>query len=182
MYEFSADKQTDDLTTPAVGGMAGVRLNSIETVLCEKLGLGRGADMGKFDIVDSALILALGNCSAAAVSRIVDSQEFRSDLEKPMTHAARAESVRAAFTEIACAIEIAPAISDSLQLSELKQLALIARLLSGLEQTNEEALATFFTESASEALKNKLSQTLASNTHALREALVAHARRLVSHS
>jgi hypothetical protein len=180
MYEFSADVEKTDSGTPFVEGLQGVRLNSIETILCEKLGLGRGSEMGKFDIVDSALLLSLAPVSPDAVSRIVHAQEFKADLESPLDHAQRAKRVEDAFRHISDAAEIATLIGCGQDSSCLKRLAFIARMLSGLERANSEALATFFTNETPADLISKLYKTLADNTTALRHALVVHARSIAA--
>lgn len=179
MYEFGVESSPDGKNTPSAP-FEGVRLNSREVIMCEKLGLGRGADMNKFDIVDAALLLAVGPISSASITSVIDQQTHRDYFDGPYLLTSRREAIVATIraSGLVPAENITPIWTRAG--SSLKQLALTARLAESLSKIDASTLSTFYTEKTPQDVRLKLELQLAENVQLLKATLRAKANALLS--
>lgn len=181
MYEFGIEASPDSKRTPKAP-FDGVRLNSREVVLCEKLGLGRGSDMNKFDIVDSALLLALAPLSTASIESVIAQQVHRDFFDGPYLISSRRDAVAASIRQSGLVGENVLSGVSTLSGGSLKQLALTARLAESLSKVDDSTLATFFTEETPVGTRERLQLQLADNVQLLKGFLRSKAEALLGKS
>jgi hypothetical protein len=178
MYEFGIETSTDPTRTPKTP-FAGVRLNSREVILCEKLGLGRGSDMNKFDIVDSALLLALAPISLPSITNVIAQQTHRDALDGPYLLSSRREAIAASLRHSGLLADETLGRISTLSGERLKQLALTARLAESLTKIDQSTPSVFFNDTTPRDLSAKLQLQLADNVQALKSELAKQADRLL---
>ena len=178
MYEFGLEVSQDQTRTPGAP-FEGVKLNSREVILCEKLGLGRGSDMNKFDIVDSALLLAIGPVSSSAITSVIAQQPHRDSFDGSYLPASRREAIAASMRHTSLVAEGSMAPLWTLSGSGLKQLALTARLAETLAKIDDSTLATFFTEQTPNNVRSRLQLQLVENVQLLKSVLRTAANELL---
>ena len=178
MYEFGIEPSSDIARTPKPA-IDGVRLNSREIILSEKLGLGRGADLGKFDIVDSALLLSLGPIEPRSLKETLGQQRYSEVVDGRIARdVCRGVLVTALEPSYGFSGDLTERL-DRLSMDDLKQLSLCVRLGESLAQIDTSTLERFFSPRTPPALASKLQEQLARNVCEVREALRAFATQLV---
>lgn len=174
-YEFGI-QETSASTGDAVLPNRGLRLNARETILCEKLALGRGAEKGKFDTIDAALILASAPINLDAVLSNIEAQnasKFDLPLARKKREAAVVSVLRAAQIDIVNLDDVCEQLSDD----GLKRLALTARFSATLAKIDSETLAPLITERTAPELRERMRESLKDQLHSLRAALSTYAHR-----
>lgn len=178
MYEFGIEPSSEIVRTPKPA-IDGVRLNSREIILSEKLGLGRGADLGKFDIVDSALLLSLGPIEPRSLKETLGQQRYSEVVDGRIARdVCRGVLVTALEPSYGFSGDLTERL-DRLSMDDLKQLSLCVRLGESLAQIDTSTLERFFSPRTPPALASKLQEQLARNVCEVREALRAFATQLV---
>jgi len=178
MYEFGIEPSSDIARTPKLL-IDGVRLNSREIILTEKLGLGRGTDLGKFDIVDSALLLALGPIEPHSLTEILGQQRYSEAVDGPINRDVCRGALVTALEPLYGGSGDLTERLDRLSMNDLKQLSLCVRLGESLAQIDTSTLESFFSPRTPPALASKLQEQLARTVCEVREALRAFATELV---
>lgn len=178
MYEFGVEKLADDSRTPRIP-VAGVKLNSREIILCEKLGLGRGTDLGKFDIVDAALLLAIGPIQTEALRETVRSQRCSEHLDGDMPIGERRTALLQALERLDMGFAESVGNVERLSMDRLKALALCARLNESLQKIDITTLESFFRADTPAQVVSKLQEGLALNLLEVKKALRALISELV---
>lgn len=178
MYEFGVETSSEPTLTPRIA-LQGVRLNSREVILCEKLSLGRGADMSKFDMVDSALLLALAPISISSITRVIQHQTAQEGFDGTTSTQSRRDAIAVSLEQAGITTGNTEAALSALSGTRLKQLALTARIAESLGKIDDTTMLYFFNGQTPKALAVKLQVQLAENIQTLKSTLSVLAAKLL---